>query len=313
MMPMGVDARGTTSPGDGLQLDEWIATGERVPIRLESWSRPFEIFRRSEGEGPLITMLHGFPTSSWDWARVTGRLRRQHRVLAFDFLGFGDSDKPRGHRYDLLEQADLTEAIWSASGEQESIVIAHDYGVSVARELLARHAEGRLRTRLRGVILLNGILYEELHRPLVIQRLLLNPVLGPLVTRLVRERDFARSFASVFSREHPLDPAECHQHWQAVACRDGTRIYDRLIRYIADGRRRSPRWRAALHGTSVPCRFVWGLQDQVTGRPMIAELRRNLPRAHILELESVGHYPQIEDPDEVARAALDLAARTGAG
>ena len=294
-----------------LNLDAWIATGERVSIRLESAPRPFDIFRRSEGDGPSVTLLHGFPTSSWDWARVTRRLRSDFRLLAFDFLGFGDSDKPRDHRYDLVEQADLTEAIWSAAGERESIVIAHDYGVSVAKELLARHEEGRLRTRLRGVVLLNGILYEELHRPLLIQRLLLNPVSGPLVTRLVRERDFARSFASVFSREHPIDPAESHQHWRAVSRRDGTRIYDRLIQYIGDGRRHAPRWRAALHGTSVPCRFVWGLQDPVTGPPMITELRRNLPRAQVLELGSVGHYPQLEAPDEVARAVVDLAATLG--
>jgi pimeloyl-ACP methyl ester carboxylesterase len=285
-----------------LELASWIATGERVAIDLPSGRH--EIFRRFEGSGPSMTLLHGFPTCSWDWAPLAARLRGEFRVLAFDFLGFGDSDKPRAHRYDLIEQADLVEAMWADAGIDDTMIVAHDYGVSVTKELLARHAEGRLRTRLRSVVLLNGILYEELHRPVMIQRLLLNPVTGPLVTRLVRERAFRKSFATVFSPDHPLEPADAHQHWEAVTRRDGTRIYNRLIRYLADGRQHAARWRAALHGTPVPCRFIWGMQDPVTGPPMLVELRRNLPTADIHELASIGHYPQLEAPDVVARSIL---------
>jgi pimeloyl-ACP methyl ester carboxylesterase len=295
-----------------LDLAAWLAGGERIPIRLDSWPEPRSIFRRMEGSGPSITFLHGFPTSSWDWSAVTRRLRGDFRALAFDFLGFGDSDKPRAHRYDLLEQADLVEAMWAASGPRETVLVAHDYGVSVARELLARRAEGRLAVHLRGAVLLNGILYEELHRPLAIQRLLLSRVTGPLVTRLVRERDFARSFARIFSAEHPLDPAESRQHWQAIERHGGPRIYHRLIQYLRDARRHGPRWRDALHRSTVRTRFVWGLQDPVTGRAMIDELRRHLPAADVLELDAAGHYPQIEVPDQVAGAVRDLAARATA-
>jgi pimeloyl-ACP methyl ester carboxylesterase len=192
--------------------------------------------------------------------------------------------------------------MWAASSVTETIIVAHDYGVSVAKELLARAHEGKLRTRLRGGVLLNGILYEELHRPLAIQRLLLNPLTGPLVTRLVRERDFARSFASVFSKAHPLDPADSKQHWQAVSRHAGTRIYDRIIRYITDGRRHAPRWRTTLRETTVPLWFVWGAEDPVTGMSMIEELRRERPDVRVTELTTVGHYPQLEVPDEIVRA-----------
>ena len=50
------------------------------------------LFCRVEGDGPWLTLLHGFPTSSWDWSRVAPDLARSHRLLGFDFLGFGDSD-----------------------------------------------------------------------------------------------------------------------------------------------------------------------------------------------------------------------------
>lgn len=291
----------------GLDLESWIASGARVPVLLGA--RTFEIFRRTAGAGPSMTMLHGFPTSSWDWAKVTPQLQGEARLLAFDFLGYGASDKPRDHRYDLMEQADLVEAMWAAEGIEETAVVAHDYGVSVTKELLARHAAGTLRTRLRSVVMLNGILYEELHRPLVLQRMLLNRMLGPILTRLFSERDFARSFKAIFSAEHPLDPEECRAHWRAISRNDGTRIYDRLIRFLLDGRVHAARWRETLHATTVPCRFVWGLQDQVTGRAMIDELRRHRPGADVHEIADAGHYPHLEVPDVVARAILDHESR----
>ena len=66
-------------------------------------------------------------------------------MLAPDFLGFGASEKPADHRYSLLEQADLVEARVGAHRRAETILVAHDYGVSVAQELLARAGRGPAR------------------------------------------------------------------------------------------------------------------------------------------------------------------------
>jgi pimeloyl-ACP methyl ester carboxylesterase len=133
-----------------------------------------------------------------------------------------------------------------------------------------------------------------------------------VLTRLVSERDFARSFKSVFSKSHPLDPADCRQHWLSVTRHDGTRIYARLIRYLDDGRRNAARWRAALRDTQIPLRFVWGAEDPVTGMPMIEELRRERPDARVTELPAIGHYPQLEAPTEIARAIdEELASQIG--
>src|SRR5262249_62054689 len=93
-----------------MDADGWLASGERIEIDLESGS--WHVFVRTAGSGPWLTLLHGFPTSSWDWAAVARLLEPTFRVLAFDFLGFGDSDKPRDHEYSIDEQADLTEVLW---------------------------------------------------------------------------------------------------------------------------------------------------------------------------------------------------------
>ena len=93
------------------------------------------------GEGPLILLLHGFPSSSYDWRRLL-ELVPERAALSFDFLGFGLSDKPRDHTYTLAWQADLTEELVSRRGAGAPVFIcAHDMGTSVATELFARDLE----------------------------------------------------------------------------------------------------------------------------------------------------------------------------
>ena len=138
-------------------LEGWWEGGEHVQIALGAGDRT--IFLRTDGRGPSMTLLHGFPSSSHDWARLAAALGETHSLLMPDFLGFGASEKPAGHRYSLLEQADLVEAIWARCGIVSTKIVAHDYAVSVAEELLARRAEGVLAVELEEVHLLNGGIY----------------------------------------------------------------------------------------------------------------------------------------------------------
>src|ERR1700755_2754836 len=81
-----------------------------------------------------------------------------------DLLGFGASSKPLEHRYSLLEQADLVEALWLREGIESIVVVAHDYSVSVAQELLTRRAAGALAVDVRALHFMNGGIYPDLHR-----------------------------------------------------------------------------------------------------------------------------------------------------
>ena len=275
--------------------DAWFESGERVPADAHA------LFARVSGAGPWLTFLHGFPTSSWDWSRVVPALDRRGRCLCFDFLGFGDSDKPRRHRYSIVEQADLTEALWRRYGVQETVLVGHDYGATVAQELIARHDEGALAARLAGAVLLNAAVYVELARPLLVQRLLVNPLSGPVTARAVTERVFARSFASIFSEAHPIGQDEIREHWRVLGRRGGTaQIAHRLSRYMADRRRYAERWERSLERTTVPLRFVWGMGDPRSGAHVAERIRERVPGATLVELDDVGHYPQLEVPERVA-------------
>jgi pimeloyl-ACP methyl ester carboxylesterase len=270
--------------------------GHRVFVREASGAAP--------AGAPLLTFLHGFPTSSLDWAGMFRRLAAERRLLALDFLGFGNSDKPKPHRYSLLEQADAVEAAWRHFGVERTAIVAHDYGVSVAQEVLARRDDGDLPVEITSVAFLNGGMLPELHRALAIQKLLAHRFLGPTLSRLTTERTFRSGLRRVIAR--PVADEELHEHWLALKNRGGRDLGHALLAYIAERRLHAARWEQAIVRADVPLRFVWGPLDPVSGAHMLAELRLRRPDAAVAELAGVGHYPQIEEPEAVARELREL-------
>jgi pimeloyl-ACP methyl ester carboxylesterase len=280
-------------------LERWIAGGSRQPVRLAGHDR--QIFVRTGGTGDWCTLLHGFPTSSFDWHMVWDGLSERRRLLAFDLLGFGDSDKPAEHDYSLHEQADLTGALWRAHGIRQSALLVHDYSVSVAQELLARLADGRLAVEIPLVVFLNGGLYPDLHRPQPVQLMLLDPVQGPQIGKLTNEESFGRGLSRTFSPSHQPTAAELHELWLSVSRRDGHLIGHRLIQYIRDRQRHAERWVRALETTAVPRHFLWGDLDPVSGAHMADRIVERLPSADMVRFPDVGHWPQLEASDTVRR------------
>jgi pimeloyl-ACP methyl ester carboxylesterase len=282
-------------------LEQWWEGGERVPVSLAGTER--SVFVRSEGAGPSMTLLHGFPSSSHDWAKLSPALAVSHSLLMPDFLGFGASDKPADHGYSLHEQSDLVEAVWARAGITSTSVVAHDYAVSVAEELLARRAEGRLAVELEAVHLLNGGVYPELHRPQPLQLALLDPEQGPQISTMVNEQLFIAGLAPTFAPgfDAATDSGEI---WRATSRDGGQRISHLLIRYITDREENGTRWSTALEQTDVPLAFVWGMLDPVSGAHMAERIRERLPDAPFLALENVAHWPPLEAPERVAEAIL---------
>jgi pimeloyl-ACP methyl ester carboxylesterase len=278
-----------------LPAAEWSAGGARLDVQGRSGG--YRLFVRQDGpaDGAPVTLLHGFPTSSHDWSPIVPRLAAQgHRITTLDLLGFGESDKPRRHRYSVLELADLVEGVWRRFGVTDTALVAHDYGVSVAQELLARDPG-----RISRMAWLNGGLYPDLHRPVLVQRLL-HGRFGPLLARLVTERGFRTSMRRILGR--PVSDADLRALWTSVDRADGRLLAPRLLRYIDERRSHATRWASALEQYPGPTAFLWGPADPISGAHVLPRIRERLPQARVTELSGpppVGHYPQLEAPTEV--------------
>lgn len=278
-------------------LRAWREAGEFITVRGQ------RVFCRRAGAGPRLLLIHGFPTSSIDWAPMWPMLTSRFEVLAFDLLGLGFSAKPRGHRYRVREQADLAEAVAHHHGWRDACVLAHDYGDTVAQELLARSDRNPAQAALRilRLCLLNGGLFPETHRARPIQRLLASP-LGPGLVGLMSRRGFARSLAALFSPTRQPGETAIDEYWALLQHDDGIRAVPSLLGYMAERQRERARWVGALQTTGTPLRLVCGAVDPVSGLHMAERYRELVPRADIVLLDDVGHFPQVEDPERVFAA-----------
>jgi pimeloyl-ACP methyl ester carboxylesterase len=234
---------------------------------------------------------------------VAPDLGGRHALLLVDFLGFGASEKPTDHDYSLHEQADLVEVLWRREGVTSTVVVAHDYAVSVTQELLARRAEGTLAADVRGVHLLNGGLYPDIHRPQPTQTALLDPETGPQLSAMINEELFVQGLKPTFAESFDA-AADSADMWQAMSRDDGQQIMHLLIRYMSDRAIHGERWITALRDTDVPVAFIWGMLDPVSGAHMAERIRERMPQAPFQAFDDVGHWPQLEAPQRVADAVL---------
>jgi pimeloyl-ACP methyl ester carboxylesterase len=282
------------------RVRDWRARGEAEDFR----KRRIHVYQR-DGRGPALLLLHGFPSSSFDWRLLLAE-DEAHAALAFDFLGFGLSEKPRDHLYTLNWQADLTEELMRrrlAGGPV--FLVAHDMGTSVATELLARDLEGRLGIELAGVLLFNGSIVLERASLTPAQRLLRSRI-GPLAARLTSERFFRREFSRLFSSSHPLSTEEATDQWSLICHNGGRSLGHKLIHYLDERERYAERWHGAVRDWDGTLSFAWGTRDPVATVSVLDALIELRPAAPVERLEGIGHYPQIEKPAAIS-AVLDRA------
>lgn len=273
-----------------------------------------DTFYRDEGAGDCALLcIHGFPTASWDWTPIWPALcQRFARFIAPDMLGFGFSAKPSRHNYSLMEQADLHVALLAHAGIRRVHILAHDYGVSVTQELLARQLENATPAfQIESVTLLNGGLFPETHRITVMQKILRSP-LGSVATRLMTRSRFSKSFSLVFGPATKPSVEDIDNFWQLIQHNNGARVMHRLIRYIGERRQHRERWVGALIRTAVPMRLINGPEDPVSGAHMVARYRELVPQPDVVSLTGIGHYPQVEAPQQTLAAFFDFLDRRAA-
>jgi pimeloyl-ACP methyl ester carboxylesterase len=277
------------------RVTAWRERGREEEFR----GRRIHLLRRS-GREPLLVLLHGFPSSSYDWRFLLDR-DTDHAAIAPDFLGFGLSEKPRDHEYTLHWQADMVEELVRRGDQSAVLLVAHDMGTSVATELMARDLKGSLDMDVRGALLLNGSMVQGAASPTLAQRILRSPI-GPLFSRLSSERFFRQQFGSVFSPAHPLTDQEAEDQWGLICAGGGRTLNHKTIAYMGERFQYAERWHGALRDWPKPLQLAWGMVDPVATERVLDAVLELRPSAPVTRFEDLGHYPQIEDPERIEAA-----------
>src|SRR5215470_5926383 len=156
----------------------WFAGGERVGYDpkaraiVAQQNAPLKIFLRQEGNiADPVSFLPGYPDGSFGWAKVLPHLPNAAAMskLFVDYVGMGDSDKPKDYRYSTAERTDLLEAIWRDLSVRSTTLVAFDFSSLVILEHLRRRLDRSARGEpmggpdIRGVFIFNGGLFTDGH------------------------------------------------------------------------------------------------------------------------------------------------------
>src|SRR5258708_10548226 len=135
-------------------------------------AHPLNVFLKREGDlAHAVSFLPGFPDGSFGWAKVLPHLPNATEMskLFVEYVGMGDSDKPKDYAYSTAERTDLLEAIWRDLSVQSTTLVAFDFSSLVVLEHLRRRLERAERGEpvggpdIRGVFIFNGGLFTDGH------------------------------------------------------------------------------------------------------------------------------------------------------
>ena len=277
-------------------VDEWRARGS-IQRLLDH-----DIFvvdvpaEKADDSDEAALVLHGFPTSSFDWRNSVDTLRAQGRVVLYDMLGYGFSDKP-DVAYTLALQADLAEALAKSLGVTRVALVTHDMGDSVGGEILARSLDGTLSFDIARRVLTNGSIYIDMAQLTDGQKFLAALPDESLADGSgVDAEAMAAALRATFASESDVDDTELRAMAELVVRADGNRRLPRLIRYIHERRVHERRWTGAIERHPAALTVIWGDRDPIAVYPMVDQLCSARADATVHRLEAVGHYPMVEAP-----------------
>jgi pimeloyl-ACP methyl ester carboxylesterase len=314
------DTRVNTGPIPSAEA--WFAGGERVGYEpgpratVAAQDAMLQVFMRREGDiAHAVTFLPGFPDGSFGWAKVRPHLPNAAEMakLFFDYVGMGDSDKPKDYTYSTAERADLVEAIWRDLSIQSTTLVAFDFSSLVVLEHLRRRLERLARGEaaggpdIRGVLIFNGGLFTEGHS---------HPwYTTPMLRRLPKgaRRGVGRPFAlfkwmpgvrKMWSRGYQVADAELRELHSAMDRHDGLFYLAAAAGFVADHKAQGERLDFGRLFTAYRDKFpflVGGSDEDPFEHRQVDLAEKRLGKLG-LQIERLpgGHLTTNEQPDALA-------------
>lgn len=259
---------------------------------------------QSDSKKETLVILHGYPTSSYDYHKVLPQLAKKYRVILHDHLGFGFSEKPLDFSYSLIEQADIALQLWKQLSLKKVVLLAHDYGTSVCTEIIARHNKQQINLQIDKLILSNGSIHIEFSKLRTIQKLLKNKYTGKWVAKLTNYPIFKKNMRNVYFDKTKVTDKELKEMWLQLEYNNGRNVIHLLSNYINERYYFWHRWVGALKETSINTTIIWAENDPIA-IPKIAELlHKEISDNKIFWMKNCGHFLMLEQPKEWSSLVL---------
>ncbi|MBD0402975.1 alpha/beta fold hydrolase [Flammeovirga sp. EKP202] len=273
---------------------EWLESGKFMQIEGKT------IFTFDVGEGTPILLLHGHPSSSHDWKGAADQLKDRSRLISFDLVGYGLSEKPEAFSYSLFQQADIALGLIQKLGLKEVHVVSHDISTSIHTELLARAIDGTLPFKILSNTFLNGSILQWVSNEPPEQDVFQNN------TRLFEgikalegiDKKMPEIIRGIIRK--PVPQEKLNMIGELMGYRDGHLRLAAQSVYMRERYVHAKRWVGAMENTK-PMRIIWAEDDPVANIQIGRELAQRIEHADFVQWKGAGHFPNFEDPDFVAK------------
>jgi pimeloyl-ACP methyl ester carboxylesterase len=253
------------------------------------------VFYHRSGRGKPLVLLHSWMVSHWVWRHVLPSLTGDYDVIALDFPGFGESDRPSAaaYRYDAPAFSETLVGVLDSLAIERATLVGHSMGAGVALYTAARRPE-----RVERLVLVDALVYRF---PVPVEgRLILVPYLGEAAFRTLATRGLLRHYL----RQHVYaDPALVSEDWvdylwERLNRPGGFAAAAAALRFCA----RPEIVQRSVRAVRAPALVVWGEADRLFPAEGARRLADDLPGAEMTILPGCGHAPQEERPEELVRA-----------
>lgn len=292
---LGAVGYAATAPERVLQAEfarqRWLAGAERLEFDVagHTWSA----LVAGRRDRPLVVLVHGFTGSKENWLPLMRELAREHRVLAVDLPGWGESDRHHDEDYGPVAQAARLAELLASLPQAPELVVGHSMGGQIVGLMASRHPE-----RAPRIVLMSsaGVRFEE--------NAFANAVLaGQNPFQVTNRRELKRYLGIVFA-EPPFVP------WPASEALVRRRRADAPFEQrVLNGIGRGPdafALESELGNIAAPTLLLWCRDDKVIDISAAEVFAAGLRDSRSVILSGCGHMPMMAQPRQVAQALADF-------
>ncbi|AFY89517.1 MAG: Soluble epoxide hydrolase [Chroococcidiopsis cubana SAG 39.79] len=254
----------------------------------------------TQGEGPLMLMLHGFPEFWYSWRHQIPEFAKDYKVVALDLRGYNDSDKPKAQSaYVMAEFIKDIEGVIKGLGYDKCILVGHDWGGAIAWSFAYAHPE-----MVERLIVLNiphpAKFAEGFRTP---QQLLKSsymflfqlPVLPEMLLQAGDYQAIENGLKGMAVNKSAFTPADIEAYKDAAAKRGALTAALNYYRNMLQQGMTNPNWGVL----NVPTLMIWGEKDTALGRELSYGTATYVNPFQVRYIPDASHWVQQEKPELV--------------
>lgn len=255
----------------------------------------------TQGEGPLMLMLHGFPEFWYSWRHQIPELAKDYKVVALDLRGYNESDKPpQQSAYVMSEFIKDVEGVIKGLGYDRCVLVGHDWGGAIAWNFAYAHPE-----MLERLIVLNIPHPAKFAEGMRIPQQLLRssyvfffqlPLLPELLLQASDYEAIANALTGMAVDKSTFSTADIEAYKNAAAKRGAlTAMLNYYRNALSNFRQQN--WSLL----QVPTLMIWGEEDKALGKELTYGTEAYVRDFQIRYIPNCSHWVQQEQPELVNR------------